>query len=451
MARFERGRATDRLLVDPHQPRDAFHPGGDPAAEGRDRGVLELVGLGLLSAAARGRGVGRPAPPATWLTRLDLPEPETPVTVVNTPIGKATSRRLQVVASDAGEAQPALSASRGVRARAGRLVRRTGSAASATLTRSQTLGRAAVENLAALFAGGGSDVDDPVGVAHDVEFVLDHEQRVARRLQLIERRQQRFGVGRMQTRGRLVQHVDHAEQVGANLRREPQPLQFAGRKGRRAALQRQVAEAEVEKALRAAPDRSWAMRRVTSRFFRMVCCAASPSCVAVPSAYGRYVAASSLQRQPRQLGDIEAGEFHGQRFGPQALAMAQRALAAQHVLQHTLLHQRALGVGERVQHVRRALVERALVARLVLALQCAARLLRREAGVDRHDRLLVGEEDPVAILLRKLTPGPIDVDSPAMTRISRWFCPPQAVGHAAMARSRIVSESSGTMDFSVTS
>jgi hypothetical protein len=35
--------------------------------------------------------------------------------------------------------------------------------------------------------------------------------------------------------------------------------------------------------------------------------------------------------------------------------------------------------------------------------------------------------------------------------MSRRFCPCQAPGHAAMARSRIVSESSGTIDRSVAS
>ena len=35
--------------------------------------------------------------------------------------------------------------------------------------------------------------------------------------------------------------------------------------------------------------------------------------------------------------------------------------------------------------------------------------------------------------------------------MSRWFWPPQAVGHAATARSRMVSEGSGTIERSVTS
>ena len=107
-----------------------------------------------------------------------------------------------------------------------------------------------------MLAGGGADVDDPVGVPHHVELVLDDEQRVAGRLQAVERAQQRLGVGRMQAGRRLVEDVDHAEQVRADLRRQAQPLQLAGRQRRRAALERQIAEAEIEQHRRGARDRS---------------------------------------------------------------------------------------------------------------------------------------------------------------------------------------------------
>ena len=49
-----------------------------------------------------------------------------------------------------------------------------------------------------MLAGAGPDVDDPVGVADHVQLVLDDEQRVAGRLQPVERAQQRLGVGGMQ-------------------------------------------------------------------------------------------------------------------------------------------------------------------------------------------------------------------------------------------------------------
>src|SRR5688572_7390402 len=70
--------------------------------------------------------------------------------------------------------------------------------------RMQAVGRTAVEDLATVLAGRGTDIDNPVGAADDIELVLDDEQRVALRLQAIERREQRFGVCRMQTGRRLV-------------------------------------------------------------------------------------------------------------------------------------------------------------------------------------------------------------------------------------------------------
>ena len=82
--------------------------------------------------------------------------------------------------------------------------------------------------------------------------------------------------------------------------------------------------------------------------------------------------AKPLQRQAGHFGDIEAREFHRQRFAPQPLAMAQRTFAAQHVLRHPLLHHRALGGGEGVQHVTAGAGERPHVTGLFLAFERAA-------------------------------------------------------------------------------
>ena len=91
----------------------------------------------------------------------------------------------------------------------------------------QTRHGPAVEDLAAELARAGADVDDPVGAAHHVHVVLDHEQRIACSPKPIQHVEQRFGVGGMQAGRRLVQHVEHAEQARAQLRGQPQPLQFA--------------------------------------------------------------------------------------------------------------------------------------------------------------------------------------------------------------------------------
>jgi hypothetical protein len=86
-------------------------------------------------------------------------------------------------------------------------------------------------------------------------------------------------------RGRLVEHVDDAEQVRAHLRGEPQPLQLAGRQRRRAALEREVAEPEVQHD-REPRAQVLAMRRVDVRLLGMLALELAQD-FAVPSANGR--------------------------------------------------------------------------------------------------------------------------------------------------------------------
>jgi hypothetical protein len=64
-----------------------------------------------------------------------------------------------------------------------------------------------------VFAGIGPDIHDPVGTSNHIEFMLDHEEGVSGRLEFIERFQQCLCIRRMETGGRLVQHVDYAEQI----------------------------------------------------------------------------------------------------------------------------------------------------------------------------------------------------------------------------------------------
>ena len=94
--------------------------------------------------------------------------------------------------------------------------------------------------------------------------MLDDEQRIADRLQSVERTKQSLDIGGMESGRRLVHHIDDPEQVGDDLGRHL-PLEFARRQGWRASLQRQIAEAEVEQD-RQPPARSAAIRSTTSAF-----------------------------------------------------------------------------------------------------------------------------------------------------------------------------------------
>ncbi len=221
-------RAADRLLVDLHQPRDRV----ELAAQLRTRRLLGKVSEVFLTGWAVGglRGL------LTEMGRQRLRQHLTDQRGFARPRdtrhrGQHTERKpdvevLEVVTGDAVQVQPP----RG-RARLTRLLRR---GSEQVLGRSggpnlpQPLRRPAVENLAALLPRPRPDVHQPVGAAHHVQVVFHHEQRVAHGLQAAERREQRLGVGRMQSGGGFVEHIHHTEQVGVQLRGEAQPLQLAG-------------------------------------------------------------------------------------------------------------------------------------------------------------------------------------------------------------------------------
>ena len=82
---------------------------------------------------------------------------------------------------------------------------------------------------AAVDAGAGADVDDVVGVHDRVLVVLDDDDGVADVTQVLERVEQAVVVALMQPDRGFVEHVEHARQPRADLRREPDALGFAAR------------------------------------------------------------------------------------------------------------------------------------------------------------------------------------------------------------------------------
>ncbi len=108
------------------------------------------------------------------------------------------------------------------------------------------VGRRALRHQApAALAGAGADVDDVFGATDGVFVVLHHHQRVAGLAQLGECVEQDAVVARVQADGGLVQHVAHALQVAAQLRRQADALRFATAERGRGAVQREIAQAHV--------------------------------------------------------------------------------------------------------------------------------------------------------------------------------------------------------------
>ena len=99
------------------------------------------------------------------------------------------------------------------------------------------LGRALGDDLAAVPAGARTEVDDVVGRLDRLLVVLDDEHGVAEIAQPVQRADQPLVVALVQADRRLVEHVQHARQLAAELRREPDALRLAARQraGRRGA------------------------------------------------------------------------------------------------------------------------------------------------------------------------------------------------------------------------
>src|SRR3984893_4480889 len=95
-------------------------------------------------------------------------------------------------------------------------------------------GRALENDPAAVAAGAGAEVDDPVGVRHDRLVVLDNDDRPAGVDEPVEAAEQLLDGGEVEAGGRLVEDVDVPllGHVGGQL--QPLPL-AAGQRGQRLA------------------------------------------------------------------------------------------------------------------------------------------------------------------------------------------------------------------------
>ncbi len=90
---------------------------------------------------------------------------------------------------------------------------------------------AGVHDLAAVLPRPRADVDDVVGHLDGVLVVLDDDHGVAEVAEADERVDQAVVVALVEPDRRLVEHVEHADQPGADLRGEPDALRLAAGEG----------------------------------------------------------------------------------------------------------------------------------------------------------------------------------------------------------------------------
>ena len=412
-------RAADGFLVHAHQALHMFHAFVDAATDRNLRAAFQRIDFFLIVTAVLAQ-LCRQQFHQRLADQRRLPRTRDTGHRSEYPKRKIDVQVLHVVAADALQPQPRHGGACAAFPAGG--AREQVAARLRGLDLLQAGRRPAVEHAAALLACARTHVDQPVGVADHVDLVFHHEQRIARGLELVQRRQQGLRIGRVQAGGRFVHHVDHAEQVRADLRGQPQALQFARRQRGRAAFQGQVTEPELlhhgdartqvfGDALRG--DGLFGMQ-VDGRHGLarggLARAGLARNGVARLRLGGRLQQfGHARQRQAREFADVQVGELHRQRRALQTLAVALRARRAEQVLRDALLGQRALGVGEGMQHVTARAAERAHVAGLQLLPQCALHFRQGESGVHRHHRRFLGVEDPVAGLLRQSVPGHVNV------------------------------------------
>ena len=121
--------------------------------------------------------------------------------------------------------------------------------------RPRDLGRRAAATISPPWRpGAGAEVDEPVRLLHRLAVVLDDHDRVADVAQVLEGGEQLAVVALVQADRRLVEHVDDAGQLGADLAGEADALALAAGERRRRAVERQVGEAHVEQEAQARAD-----------------------------------------------------------------------------------------------------------------------------------------------------------------------------------------------------
>ena len=166
------------------------------------------------------------------------------------------------------------------------------------------------DDLAAVDAGAGADVDDVVGGADRVLVVLDDEDGVAEIAQALERLEQARVVALMQADRRLVEHVEHAGEARADLRGEADALALAARQRAGGARERQIVEADVVEEFRRSRI-SFRMRDAISLCF----------CVNVFGRSSNQTFAALID-SVADFADVLAADLHAERLRLQAIAVA---------------------------------------------------------------------------------------------------------------------------------
>ena len=115
--------------------------------------------------------------------------------------------------------------------------------------------RALCNDAAALCAGLRPHLNDPVGFLQDLRVVIDENDRIAVRHEIVHHSGEAHDVGRVQTDARLIEHIEHASRAVAHGAGQLHPLPLTGGERGRRAIQRQIAKPQIHQPLCRALER----------------------------------------------------------------------------------------------------------------------------------------------------------------------------------------------------
>jgi hypothetical protein len=110
------------------------------------------------------------------------------------------------------------------------------------------------DDLASMHSGTGAEVDDVIRGLDGLAIVLHHHYGVPHVAQMPERREEAAVVTRVESDRGLVEDVDDAGQLRANLAREPDALRFPAGERRGETIERKIPEPDVSQEPQAVDD-----------------------------------------------------------------------------------------------------------------------------------------------------------------------------------------------------
>ena len=245
------------------------------------------------------------------------------------------------------------------------------------------------DDVPAVLARARPHVDEPVGAAHHLLVVLDDEHGVPEVAQPLERPDQLVVVALVQPDRRLVEDVEHADELRADLRREPEPLRLAAGERRRGAVELEVADADVVEERQ--PRADLLQDPLADQALR----------------FGELELLHEADRardgHRRELVDVQAADRDREHLRLEPRALADRARAERHVLLDPLALRGAVGLAVAALEARDDPLEREHVRAPA----------PHPVAIRDVDPFAVGAvEEAVLLLLRQVLPRLVEVDLP---------------------------------------